>query len=85
MLVIAAVAGWGAKWLIGIASVGALLLSGGLFGIYRSASARYQQAAKLRYDVESQFPHGLIVLQRLEDENADEGKFTASKMAWSFG
>lgn len=85
MLVIAAVAGWGAKWLIGIASVGALLLFGGLFGIYRSASTRYQQAAKLRYDVESQFPHGLILLQRLEGACGEGAEFTASKMAWSFG
>lgn len=84
MLVVAAVAGWGAKWLFGIASVGVLLLLGGLFGIYRSASARYQQAAKLRYDVESEFPHGLFVLQRIEGNVAGED-FTASKMAWAFG
>lgn len=83
MLVIAAVAGWGAKWLIGIASVGALLLLAGLFGIYRSASARYQQAAKLHYDVESEFPQGVIILQPIDDSAADE-EFTASKMAWAF-
>jgi len=84
MLVVAAVAGWGAKWLLGIASVGVLLLLGGLFGIYRSASARYQQAARLRYDVESEFPHGLLLLQRIEGDVAGED-FTASKMAWAFG
>lgn len=83
MLVVGAVAGWGAKWLFGIASVGVLLLLGGLFGIYRSASARYQQAAKLRYDVESEFPHGLLLLERIEG-NIAEKEFTASKMAWAF-
>lgn len=83
MLVIAAVAGWGAKWLFGIASVGALLLFAGLFGIYRSASSRYEKAAKLRYEVESEFPHGVILLHRIEESTEEE--FTASKMAWSFG